>query len=322
MTKASGGGPHRSSNTRGGSKNTENHKQALPAAERSPGSEVDQRRRCPGTGALCGVIRTRLSVLEVGTSLGIATFHFAGQPWRLEGAWRRPSASEDTGETSSIDIARAALAEFADESVKIQLRRGDVSSVSPKRRMNSPKTNRCWRTWAGCAPGMRWTQIFRLSSIPTRAPLPSWTTAGVTRDLSYRQQSQTVWRGRRESTTFGSSVTSVRVWRQVSWDRLSRWESAEVQRCLTELAHLFSERLDPLWLAGREQGIDRHRKHLQGRGGRTERATSGLDRRKSIAGRPQHRTPETHLPARKAKIPVGRAQRRPQNREQGPQNRE
>ena len=30
-------------------------------------------------------------------------------------------------------------------------------------------------------------------------------------------------------------------------------ESAEVQRCLTELAHLFSERLDPLWLAGREQ---------------------------------------------------------------------
>ena len=62
-------------------------------------------------------------MLEVGTSLGIATFHFAGQQ-RLEGAWRRPSASEDTGETSSIDIARAALAEFADESVKIQLRRG------------------------------------------------------------------------------------------------------------------------------------------------------------------------------------------------------
>ncbi len=32
-------------------------------------------------------------------------------------------------------------------------------------------------------------------------------------------------------------------------------ESAEVQRCLTELAHLFSERLDPLWLASREQEL-------------------------------------------------------------------
>ena len=30
-------------------------------------------------------------------------------------------------------------------------------------------------------------------------------------------------------------------------------DSAEVQRCLAELGHLFSERLDPLWLASREQ---------------------------------------------------------------------
>jgi ribosomal protein S25 len=31
--------------------------------------------------------------------------------------------------------------------------------------------------------------------------------------------------------------------------------SAEVRRCLAELAHLFSERLDPLWLASREQEL-------------------------------------------------------------------
>src|SRR5918998_469675 len=32
-------------------------------------------------------------------------------------------------------------------------------------------------------------------------------------------------------------------------------DSAEVQGCLAELAHLFSERLDPLWLASREQEL-------------------------------------------------------------------
>src|ERR671917_399649 len=64
-------------------------------------------------------------------------------------------------------------------------------------------------------------------------------------------------------------------------------------------------------------GVDRYRKHLQGRGGHPERATSGLDWRTSIAGRPKHRTPEAHLPAREAKIPAGRAQRRPEIGEQG-----
>ena len=90
--------------------------------------------------------------------------------------------------------------------------------------------------------------------MPTRAPLPSWTTAGVTRDLSYRQQSQTVWRGRRKYhfRLFGDLSSGMATGKLgiVYPDE----ESAEVQRCLTELAHLFSERLDPLWLAGREQG--------------------------------------------------------------------
>src|SRR5918999_6467404 len=71
-----------------------------------------------------------LSVLEVGTSFGVATFHFAGQPsvLRVLGVDPDPLVTEDAGKTSSIDIARAALAEFADESLKIELRTGDVSS--------------------------------------------------------------------------------------------------------------------------------------------------------------------------------------------------
>ena len=75
-----------------------------------------------------------LSVLEVGTPFGVATFHFAGQPsvLRVLGVDPDLPVTGDAGQTSSIDIARAAIAEFADESVKIQLRRGDVSSVSPK----------------------------------------------------------------------------------------------------------------------------------------------------------------------------------------------
>src|SRR5215211_975996 len=64
-------------------------------------------------------------------------------------------------------------------------------------------------------------------------------------------------------------------------------------------------------------GVDRHRKHVQGRGGNSARATSGLDQRTPKAGRPQHRTPETHLPAREAKVPAGRAQLQPQSGEKG-----
>src|SRR5918995_244735 len=73
-----------------------------------------------------------LSVLEVGTSLGLATFHFAGQPSVSRVLSVDPLATEDTTETSSMDIARAALAEFADESVKIQFRPGDLSGASAK----------------------------------------------------------------------------------------------------------------------------------------------------------------------------------------------
>src|SRR5215217_249438 len=86
-----------------------------------------------------------LSVLEVGTFFGVATFHFAGQPSVLRVLGVDQDPPEDAGETSSIDIARAALAEFADESVKIQLQIGDEAAPGQSQRRNSRKTNRCWR---------------------------------------------------------------------------------------------------------------------------------------------------------------------------------
>ena len=73
-------------------------------------------------------------MLEVGTSFGVAAFHFAGQPnvFRVLGVDPDPLVTEDAGKTSSTDIARAALAEFADERLKIELRTGDVNSAWTK----------------------------------------------------------------------------------------------------------------------------------------------------------------------------------------------
>src|ERR687895_708515 len=70
-----------------------------------------------------------LHVLEVGTLFGVATFHFAGQPSVVKVVGVDPRAAEDADGLSSIDVARAALAEFADENVKIQLQTSDVGSI-------------------------------------------------------------------------------------------------------------------------------------------------------------------------------------------------
>src|SRR5919112_3337953 len=84
-----------------------------------------------------------LSVLEVGTSFGVSTFHLASQPGVLRVLCIDPDPPEDTesNNTSSlsetkddtledaraIDVARAALAEFAEEDEKIKLLTGEVS---------------------------------------------------------------------------------------------------------------------------------------------------------------------------------------------------
>jgi hypothetical protein len=197
-----------------------------------------------------------LSVLEVGTSLGIATFHFAGQPSVSRVLGVDPSATEDTGETSSIDIARAALAEFADESVKIQLRRGDVSSTSPKLAHELPENEPLLAYVGGVrtrdAVDSNLQAIFdtnpRAFAIldHCRGDEGPFVQAAIA-DCMERAP------GKYHFRLFGdlSSGMATSKLGIVYPDE----ESAEVQRCLTELAHLFSERLDPLWLAGREQEL-------------------------------------------------------------------
>src|SRR5215210_2199246 len=86
-----------------------------------------------------------LSVLEVGTSFGVSTFHLASQPGVLRVLGIDPDPPEEAApgdtsnipdtksdplpETRALDVARAALAEFAEESAKIRLRTGEVGSV-------------------------------------------------------------------------------------------------------------------------------------------------------------------------------------------------
>jgi hypothetical protein len=197
-----------------------------------------------------------LSVLEVGASLGIATFHFAGQPSVSRVLGVDPSATEDTPETSSIDIARAALAEFADESVKIQLRTGDVSSASRKLAHELPE-NEPLLAYVG---GVRTREavdadlqaIFdanpRAFAIleDCRGEEGPFVQAGIA-DRMQRAP------GKYHFRLFGdlSSGMATSKLGIVYPDE----ESADLQRCLAELAHLFSERLDPLWLASREQEL-------------------------------------------------------------------
>jgi hypothetical protein len=197
-----------------------------------------------------------LSVLEVGTSLGIATFHFAGQPSVSRVLGVDPSATEDTGETSSIDIARAALAEFADESVKIQLRKGDVSSTSPKLAHELPENEPLLAYVGGVrtrdAVDSNLQAIFdanpRAFAIldHCRGDEGPFVQAAIA-DCMERTP------GKYHFRLFGdlSSGMATSKLGIVYPDE----ESAEVLRCLTELAHLFSERLDPLWLASREQEL-------------------------------------------------------------------
>lgn len=197
-----------------------------------------------------------LSVLEVGTSLGIAAFHFAGQPGVSRVLGVDPSAAEDTAETSSINVARAALAEFADESVKIRLRSGALSSASLQLAHELPENEPLLAYVGGArtreAVDANLQAIFdanpRAFAIldRCRGGEGPFVQAGIA-DCMERAP------GKYHFRLFGdlSSGMATSKLGIVYPDE----ESAEVQRCLTELAHLFSERLDPLWLANREQEL-------------------------------------------------------------------
>jgi hypothetical protein len=197
-----------------------------------------------------------LHVLEVGTLFGVATFHFAGQPSVVKVVGVDPPATEDADETSSIEVARAALAEFADESVKIQLYTGDVGSIWPNSAHELPENRPLLAFLGGVrtreAVGADLQAVFHANPRAVaildhcRGDGGPFVQAGIA-DCMERAQGEYHFRlfGDLSSGMATSNLGIV----------YSDGQSAEVQRYLAELAHLFSERLDPLWLANREQEL-------------------------------------------------------------------
>jgi hypothetical protein len=211
-----------------------------------------------------------LSVLEVGTFFGIATFHFAGQPsvLRVLGVDPDLSVTEDAGETSSIDIARAALAEFADESVKIHLRTGDLSRAWTNLRGDTHHSS-------GAMPAQELSEDEPLLAFVGGARTREAVDADLQAIFDANPRAVVILdhcrgdgglfvqagiadcmesaRGKYHFRLFGDLTSGM------ATSNLGivypHEDSAEVQRSLAELAHLFSERLDPLWLASREQEL-------------------------------------------------------------------
>jgi hypothetical protein len=197
-----------------------------------------------------------LSVLEVGTFFGVATFHFAGQPSVLRVLGVEPDPPEDAGNTSSIDIARAALAEFADESLKIQLRTGDVSGAWTKAAQELPAEEPLLAFVGGArtreAVDADLQAIFDANPRAVaildhcRGDGGPFVQAGIA-DCMERAP------GKYHFRLFGdlSSGLATSNLGIIYPDE----GSVEVQRCLADLARHFSTRLDPLWLASREQEL-------------------------------------------------------------------
>jgi len=224
-----------------------------------------------------------LSVLEVGTSLGVSTFHLSSQPSVLRVLGIDPDPPEETalGDTSNtpetqavpledaraIDVARAALAEFAEESAKIQLLTGEVGSVwtahgsPPDGQADSPPSVpglsedepllaflNGERTRESVEEDLR--AIFHASPRAVavidhcRGAGGPFVQAGIASFLDGA-------RGKYSFRLFADLTSGVAtsnlgiVYPDV--------DSAQLGGCLEELSHLFSDRLDPLWLASREQ---------------------------------------------------------------------
>jgi predicted nucleic acid-binding Zn-ribbon protein len=225
-----------------------------------------------------------LSVLEVGTFFGVSTFHLASQPSvsRVLGVDPDLPDGGRAGETSRtldsegeplqglrvIDIARAALAEFADESAKVELRSGDVGSA--------------WTNHSGATP--EGSEKMPAQELSDDQPLLAFVNGASTREAvdadlqaifdanpraiavldhcrglgghfvqagiaGFMERDQDEYRFRLFGDLSSGMATSNLgiVYPAVS--------SAEIQECLRELGQLFSERLDPLWLASREQEL-------------------------------------------------------------------
>jgi hypothetical protein len=220
-----------------------------------------------------------LSVLEVGTSFGVATFHLASQPGvlRVLGVEPEPEA----GDTSTIpdtesdplkgagsqDFARAALAEFAAESAKIQLRKGAVDSAwtAP----SDPPEGLVDAGPSGSGLSADEPLLAFLNGAPERESVEEdlrsifdasphavavidhcrgargpFVQAGIAGFLNEA-------RGKYRFRLFGDLSSGVATSNLgiVYPDA----DSTELEGCLEDLAQLFSDRLDPLWLASREQ---------------------------------------------------------------------
>jgi hypothetical protein len=224
-----------------------------------------------------------ISVLEVGASFGVSTFHLASQPGVLRVLCIDPDPPEvtESGNTSSlsetkadtledaraIDVARAALAEFAGVDEKIQLLTGEVSSV--------------W-TAAGDPPDGQADPGSSVPGISQDEPLLAFLSGARTGKLveedlraifdgsphavaiidqcrgergpflqagiaSFLDGAQGKYRFRLfADLTSGVATSNLGI-------VYSEADSAELEGYLQDLNQLFSDRLDPLWLAAREQ---------------------------------------------------------------------
>jgi hypothetical protein len=169
-----------------------------------------------------------------------------------------------------IDIARAALAEFADESAKIQLRTGDASSAwtanqdgstdsSEETQLPTPGLSEDEPLLAflneARPKGAVDADLRAIFEANPRAVAILDHCRGVGRpsvqagiaDFMKHAQGEYHFRLFSDLTT-GMATSNLGI---VYPDA----DAAEVQRCLADLAQLFSERLDPLWLACREQEL-------------------------------------------------------------------
>ena len=164
-----------------------------------------------------------------------------------------------------MELARAALAEFAEESAKIQLRTGEVGSVwtAP----SDPPDGKADSQPSGISADE--PLLAFLNGAPTREAVEEdlraifyaspravavidhcrgaggpFVQAGI---ASFLDGARGKYRFRLFSDlTSGAATSNLGI---VYPDA----DSAELEGCLEELAHLFSDRLDPLWLASREQ---------------------------------------------------------------------
>jgi hypothetical protein len=265
-----------------------------------------------------------LGVLEVGTLFGISTFHFASQPSVLSVLSVEsdsPPAPEPASDHDVLpgpqDVARAALAEFADVTAKVNLRSGDASNV--------------WTADGGDSPDGPGTPQIPAPELPAGGPLLGFlngarTREAVSADLSAvfdanpravailehcrGEGGLVVQAGVASFLERAKGRYAFRLFGDLSPGMATCYlgivypetDSEEVHRCLRELGDLFSERLDPLWLASREQeligivntykdeatslsgqlqGLNREHQRLADHNTELQKRTSQLEKRKA-----------------------------------------